>query len=395
MSERPQVIVVGGGAAGLIAAITAAQNGAVVTVLEQNENPGRKICVTGNGRCNLTNKDMRPECFRGQHPEFAAGILRQFPLEETLAFFENLGVAFTDRKGWIYPRSNQAKCIPELLLLKARSLKVKIKTRETVKAVFYEEGRWKAETSGWTYEGDRVILANGSKASQVPGADGSGYEIAAALGHRIVKPLPALTGLRCRGNAFSAWAGVRTDAKVTLLLDGKSFAEESGEVQLTDYGISGIPIFQLSRYAIRALEEGRKVSVMVNFLPEYTKESLREQLEKRRTICPYQSEAEILLGLLPDKLIKMFRKQKADLCQTITEYMLEVKGSSDFEQAQICSGGVDTTQIHPDTLESMLYPGLFFAGELLDIDGPCGGYNLQWAWSSGAVAGYHSAKENI
>ena len=395
MSERPQVIVVGGGAAGLIAAITAAQNGAVVTVLEQNENPGRKICVTGNGRCNLTNKDMRPECFRGQHPEFAAGILQQFSLEETLAFFENLGVAFTDRKGWIYPRSNQAKCIPELLLLKARSLKVKIKTRETVKAVVYEEGRWKAETSGWTYEGDRVILANGSKASQVPGADGSGYEIAAALGHRIVKPLPALTGLRCRGNAFSAWAGVRTDAKVTLLLDGKAFAEESGEVQLTDYGISGIPIFQLSRYAIRALEEGKKVSVMVNFLPEYTKESLREQLEKRRTLCPYQSEAEILLGLLPDKLIKMFRKQKADLCQTITEYMLEVKGSSGFEQAQICSGGVDTTQIYSDTLESMLYPGLFFAGELLDIDGPCGGYNLQWAWSSGAVAGYHSAKENI
>ena len=395
MSERPQVIVVGGGAAGLIAAITAAQNGAVVTVLEQNENPGRKICVTGNGRCNLTNKDMRPECFRGQHPEFAAGILKQFPLEETLAFFENLGVAFTDRKGWIYPRSNQAKCIPELLLLKARSLKVKIKTRETVKAVVYEEGRWKAETSGWTYEGDRVILANGSKASQVPGADGSGYEIAAALGHRIVKPLPALTGLRCRGNAFSAWAGVRTDAKVTLLLDGKAFAEESGEVQLTDYGISGIPVFQLSRYAIRALEEGRKVSVMVNFLPEYTKESLREQLEKRRMLCPYQSEAEILLGLLPDKLIKMFRKQKADLCQTITEYMLEVKGSSGFEQAQICSGGVDTTQIYSDTLESMLYPGLFFAGELLDIDGPCGGYNLQWAWSSGTVAGYHSAKENI
>ena len=395
MSERPQVIVVGGGAAGLIAAITAAQNGAVVTVLEQNENPGRKICVTGNGRCNLTNKDMRPECFRGQHPEFAAGILKQFPLEETLAFFENLGVAFTDRKGWIYPRSNQAKCIPELLLLKARSLKVKIKTRETVKAVVYEEGRWKAETSGWTYEGDKVILANGSKASQVPGADGSGYEIAAALGHRIVKPLPALTGLRCRGNVFSAWAGVRTDAKVTLLLDGKVFAEESGEVQLTDYGISGIPVFQLSRHAIRALEEGRKVSVMVNFLPEYTKESLREQLEKRRTLCPYQSEAELLLGLLPDKLIKMFRKQKADLCQTITEYMLEVKGSSGFEQAQICSGGVDTTQIHPETLESMLNPGLFFAGELLDIDGPCGGYNLQWAWSSGAVAGYHSAKENI
>ena len=148
--------------------------------------------------------------------------------------------------------------IPELLILKARALKVKIKTREHAESVSWENGRWKVETSGWTYEGDKVILANGSKASQVPGSDGSGYELAANLGHHIIRPLPALTGLRCKGNVFSAWAGVRTDAKVTLLIDGKRFVEESGEVQLTDYGISGIPVFQLSSYAIRALDEGKK-----------------------------------------------------------------------------------------------------------------------------------------
>lgn len=395
MSEKTQVIVGGGGAAGLIAAIMAAENGAAVTILEQNENPGRKICVTGNGRCNLTNKDMRPEIFRGKQPEFAARILQQFTLEDTLFFFENLGVAFTDRKGWLYPRSNQAKCIPELLLLKARSLKVKIKTREKVEDVSYENGRWKVQTSGWTYEGDKVILANGSRASQVPGSDGSGYEIAGKLGHRIVKPLPALTGLKCKGNAFSAWAGVRTDAKVALLIDGEKFAEESGEVQLTDYGVSGIPVFQLSRYAIRALDEGKKVTLSVNFLPEYTSDTLKEYMKKRQELCPYQSEAELFLGLLPDKLIKMFRKQKKDLCETITAYVLEVKGSSGFEQAQICSGGVDTLQVDSETLESTLHKGLYFAGELLDIDGPCGGYNLQWAWSSGAVAGRSSAKENL
>ena len=133
MNENPQVIVVGGGASGLTAAIVAAQNGATVTVLEQNENPGRKICVTGNGRCNLTNKDMRPEIFRGEHPEIVQNVLKQFSMEDTLEFFGQMGVAFTDRNGWIYPRSNQAKCIPELMLLKARSLKVKIKTREKVK----------------------------------------------------------------------------------------------------------------------------------------------------------------------------------------------------------------------------------------------------------------------
>lgn len=395
MGDKLQVIVVGGGASGLMAAVIAAQNGAAVTVLEQNENPGRKICVTGNGRCNLTNKDMHPEIFRGEHPEIVESVLDQFTLENTIDFFEEIGVAFTDRKGWLYPRSNQAKCITELLVLKCRALKVKIKTREKVEAVSFENGRWKAKTSGWMYEGDRVILANGSKASQVPGSDGSGYEIAKRLGYRIISPLPALTGLKCKGNNFSAWAGIRTDAEVSLKIDGQVLLKESGEVQLTDYGVSGIPVFQLSRFAIRALDDGRRVSLSVNFLPEYTKESLKKCLEKRRELCPYQSDAELLLGLLPDKLIKMFHKQKSDLCQTITEYTLEVKASTGFEQAQICSGGIDTTQVNTKTLESLLHRGLYFAGELLDIDGPCGGYNLQWAWSSGAVAGLYSAKENL
>ena len=394
MNENPQVIVVGGGASGLTAAIVAAQNGATVTVLEQNENPGRKICVTGNGRCNLTNKDMRPEIFRGEHPEIVQNVLKQFSMEDTLEFFGQMGVAFTDRNGWIYPRSNQAKCIPELMLLKARSLKVKIKTREKVKDVYQQNGRWKVQTEGWTYEGDRVILANGSSASQVPGSDGSGYAIAEKLGHRIIKPLPALTGLRCRGNAFSAWAGVRTEGEVTLLLDGKPLCKERGEIQLTDYGISGIPVFQLSRYAVRALAEGKIAELSVNFFPEYTTEELTKLLDKRRELCPYQSAAVLLVGLLPDKLIRAFRKQK-DLIQTLTSYRLTVRESTGLEQAQVCSGGVDTTQVNEETLESHIHKGLYLAGELLDIDGPCGGYNLQWAWSSGAVTGLHSAREKL
>ena len=394
MSENLQVIVVGGGASGLTAAVVAAQNGATVTVLEQNENPGRKICVTGNGRCNLTNKNMQPEIFRGEHPEIVQSVLKQFSMEDTLEFFGQIGVAFVDRNGWVYPRSNQAKCIPELMVQKAHSLKVKIKTREKVKDIYKENGSWKVRTEGWIYECDRVILANGSSASQVPGSDGSGYAIAENLGHRIIRPLPALTGLRCKGNAFSAWAGVRTEGEVTLLLDGKLFYQERGELQLTDYGISGIPVFQLSRYAVRALEEGKKAELSVNFFPEYTTEELAKLLSRRRELCPYQSEAEILAGLLPDKLIRAFRKQK-DLIQALTSYRLTVKGSAGLEQAQVCSGGVDTTQVNTETLESHIHKGLYFAGELLDIDGPCGGYNLQWAWSSGAVAGLHSAREKL
>lgn len=394
MKDRPQILVVGGGAAGLIAAIMAAENGAAVTVLEQNENPGRKICVTGNGRCNLTNQNMDPGIFRGENAKIAEKVLEKFSLKDTLAFFEEIGIAVVERKGWFYPRSNQAKCVPDLLLLKARALKVKIKTREKAEAVYKENGRWKVQTQGWTYEGDKVILANGSKASMVPGSDGSGYEIAEALGHRIVKPLPALTGLRCKGNAFAAWAGVRTEAEVSLWIDGQFHSKDAGEVQLTDYGISGIPVFQLSRYAVRALDAGKKVKLYVNFFPEYTKSELETMLKDRRERCPYQSEADLLLGILPDKLIKVLRKQK-NFIQAATSYELDVKGSTGFEQAQVCSGGVDTTEINPLTMESLLHEGLYFAGELLDMDGPCGGYNLQWAWSSGAIAGMHSAKEKL
>ena len=390
-----QIIIVGAGASGLMAAIKAAAIGAAVTVLEQNDRPGRKICATGNGRCNMTNLNNIENAYRGSHPEFVKDVLKQFSVDDTLSFFQKLGICTTDRSGWIYPRSNQAQSIVDVLTMKARSLKVKLKTNQYVTGVSFTGGHWNVHTNGWTYTCDAVILANGSKASQVPGSDGSGYELAANLGHHIIRPLPALTGLRCKGNVFSAWAGVRTDAKVTLLIDGKRFVEESGEVQLTDYGISGIPVFQLSSYAIRALDEGKKVTLSVNFLPEYTKASLQEYLKKRQEICPYQSAAELLLGLLPDKLIKMFRKQKKDLCDTITSYELEVKDSSGFEQAQVCSGGVDTSQVNPETLESVLHKGLYFAGELLDIDGPCGGYNLQWAWSSGVVAGRSSAKENL
>ena len=392
MDRKRQVIVVGGGAAGLTAGIMAAENGAAVTVLEQNEKPGRKICVTGNGRCNLTNQEMNWKKFHGESPEFTKSILSQFSLEDTLKFFDELGMVVTEKKGLLYPRGGQAKYVPELLLLKARSLKVKIKTREKVQKIYKEQELWKVQTEGWTYEGDAVILANGSRASSVPGSDGSGYVLAENLGHHIIRPLPALTGLRAKGSFFSAWAGVRTEGSVTLWIDGTEILSETGEIQLTDYGISGIPVFQISGAAARALDQKKKVTVILHFLPEYSKEEVAELLEAREKRYPQFSGMERLLGLLPDKLCKVLLKQK-DLDRAVTEFPLEIRDTSGFEQAQVCTGGVDTAEINPETLESRIRRGVYFAGELLDIDGPCGGYNLQWAWSSGAVAGRHAAKE--
>ena len=394
MSQKRHIIIVGGGASGLTAAVMAAEQGCSVTVLEHNERIGRKLCVTGNGRCNLTNLNFYEGAYRGNHPEFAREILRQFSLEDTLEFFESIGLPVTDRNGWLYPRSGQAKCVPELLEWKARSLRVKIKTKEHVTKIFKKNGLWNVKTESWSYQGNAVILANGSKASSVSGADGSGYELSAGLGHKIIKPLPALVSLKCRGNGFSGWAGVRTEAEATLTADGKILCMESGEVQLTDYGISGIPVFQLSRFAVRACEEGKKTEIFLNFLPEYEEDQIEKLFRRRRERCPYKSVPELFTGLFPDRLCRILLKQK-DPLKAARSFHLEVTGHSGFSQAQICSGGIDTQEVNPHTLESKIHKDLYFAGELLDIDGACGGYNLQWAWSSGAVAGIHSAKESL
>ena len=282
---KKQVFVVGAGASGLMAAIQAAVYGAAVTVLEQNDRPGRKICATGNGRCNMTNLNQDENAYRGSHPEFAKDALAQFPVEKTLKFFQELGICTTDRSGWIYPRSNQAQSVVDVLVMKARSLKVKLKTNQTVTGVSFADGQWKIHTDGWTYSGDAVILANGSRASSVAGSCESGYEIAKSLGHHLIEPLPALTALKCKGNSFSGWSGVRTEGKITLYIDGTPTVSQQGELQLTDYGVSGIPVFQISRYAIRAVHENKNVELSINFFPELNRKELEEYLEHRKAAC--------------------------------------------------------------------------------------------------------------
>ena len=376
-----QIIIVGAGASGLVAAISAATNGAAVTVLERNDRPGRKICATGNGRCNMTNLQKSADAYRGTHPEFVKDALEQFSVEDTLEFFRKLGICTTDRSGWIYPRSNQAQSVVDVLTLKARSLKIKLKTNQLVTGVSFSGGHWNVHTDGWTYTCDAVILANGSRASSVAGSGESGYQIAESLGHHLIEPLPALTALKCRENSFSGWSGVRTEGKIILYIDGTPVASQQGELQLTDYGISGIPVFQISRYAIRAVHEKKAVELSVNFFPELSSN------------CPYKNERELLTGIFPEKLIRILTAQR-ELISAITDFRLSVKNGLSFEQAQVCSGGVDTSEVNSYSMESRLHRGLYFAGELLDIDGTCGGYNLQWAWSSGAVAGLHAAKED-
>lgn len=393
--KKRQVVITGAGASGMMAAIMAARNGAAVTVLEQNEKPGKKICATGNGKCNFSNLVMPEDAYRGTHPEFVKDAFAQFSVKDTVEFFKELGIFPLDRNGYLYPRSNQAQSVVDVLCMEASHLGVKIKTNEQVTAIETAKNgkKFQVLTKGWHYEADALILANGSKASSISGSDGSGYELAKKMGHRIIPVYPALTALKCKGPAFKTWAGVRTEGKVSLFINGKFHKSERGELQLTEYGISGIPVFQISTYAIRAVHEGKKVELRVDFLPELTEEETRELLHARKKACPYKNEKELLVGLFPEKLSKVLTSQK-HLLSAIKEFPLEVQDGMSFFQAQVCSGGVDTSQVNTHTMESKLCRNLYFAGELLDIDGTCGGYNLQWAWSSGVAAGIHAAKED-
>lgn len=410
---KKQGIIIGGGAAGLMAAITATENGADVTILEHMPRVGKKILATGNGKCNMTNLHMNADCYRCGEPEVPMQVIGTFPVEETLAFFRRLGILTTDRNGYVYPASGQAQTVLDALREKTESLGIRTVCDSKVHAIEKnKKGRFVVQTENGSYTGDFVILAAGSMAAKTTGSDGSGYELAKSLGHKIKKPLPALVQLKCAGDFFKGIAGVRTDVKVRLYTVGKNMeqatllAEDSGELQLTDYGISGIPVFQVSRYAAEALDHKKRVMAVVDFMPDYSSEELFRILEDQRNYLYDRKAGDFLNGLFNKKLAALFmktacikqeldvaaisNKKLGELVEIIKEMSFEVTGTNSYDKAQICMGGVPLREVNPATMESRLVPGLYFAGEILDVDGICGGYNLQWAWSSGHLAGVNA-----
>lgn len=390
-----KVVIIGGGASGMMAAIQAARTGAAVTLLEHNEKPGKKILATGNGRCNLTNLVQEPSRYRSSQPDFPWKIITQYPLEDTLAFLSELGIYTKDRNGWVYPYSDQAAGVAQVLELEARHQKVKIKTTEEVTDIFREDGQYLVKTATWQYPCDSVIISCGSSASNVEGSSTTGYELAEKLGHTVVKPLPSLCGIRGKDNYYAKWAGSRMDGCITLEIEGETVGEEQGEILFTEYGISGIGVFQLSRYAVRGTDEGKIATYHLDLMPQLTKEELVKLLLDRQQVGSYKNPQELLIGLLPRKMIDVLVKKTYEpekIAERLKDWQVPVKGAYALRQAQICSGGVDPREL-TDQLESRLHPGIYFTGEVIDVDGPCGGYNLQWAWSSGAVAGRAAAEE--
>ncbi|MEY8337318.1 NAD(P)/FAD-dependent oxidoreductase [Lachnospiraceae bacterium 62-35] len=411
-----QVIIVGGGAAGLMAGIQAARRGADVTILERMDRVGKKILSTGNGKCNMTNQKLSAACYRSDNPDFPMKVISRFPLEPTLNFFSQLGILPKERDGYIYPNSQQASAVLDVLRMETERLKIHIHCQCHVRNIQkLPEGfsvlctdRDGTSKNSAIFTGSSLILAPGSMAAPSLGSDGSGYTLAKALGHGIIKPLPALVQLICEGRDYKALAGVRSEARLKLFIDGKLTAEDKGELQITDYGISGIPVFQISRYASRALDMGQDVSVSIDFLPFMKKDELADFLFQRKKQSGNRKGEDFLTGVLNKKLAAVLLKRAGialhekiaqikpnklqELCMQIHEFQAVVTNTKPFSSAQICCGGVDTREVNSKTMESLIVPGVYFAGEILDVDGICGGYNLQWAWSSGSLAGIAAAK---
>lgn len=402
------VAVVGGGASGMMAAITASQNGAKVILIEHKDRLGKKILSTGNGRCNFTNIHQEPVCYHSDNPDFPWKVIQQFNARSVISFFLQLGVYSKNRNGYIYPNSDQASAVLDALRMEVDRLGIAVQTGVECREIRPGRKGFNILADGETIRADRVILCTGSKAAPSTGSDGSGYRLAKKLGHRIVPVLPALVQLRCKEKFFKSIAGVRADGRVSLWVDGQCIAADRGELQITNYGISGIPVFQVSRYAAELLYEQKEVKAVLDFMPDFTEEQMTAFLRTRASARPEKSAEQFLIGLFHRKLSDLWIKlsgiprdktagklndmELERITAMVKAFTVSVTETNSFEQAQVCRGGVDTAEVNPETMESKYVPGLYFAGELLDVDGMCGGYNLSFAWASGYIAGREAAK---
>jgi len=402
-----KILVIGGGASGMVAAIQAARNKNQVIIYERSERVGKKILATGNGKCNLTNLAMGSEYYYTKAPDKLMRCLQIFSEKDTLSFFENIGLMLRDRDGYVYPYCEQAAVVLDVLRNALDQEHVNIKTSvENICISVDKHGRFQVSSSIGKESFDAVILACGSKAG-IKNAVTDGYNLAKAFGHKIHKLYPALVQVKCEEKFFSMVAGVRCKASVTLLVDDNCIAREQGEVQLTDYGISGIPVFQISRLIAGLLDEKRKVAVAIDFIPHMSDEEWTKFYQNRFKQYTGKTTEEFLLGILHKKVSLMFLKEFGlkptdivceqiknrlfGLCRAMKAFVVIPNGVNSFEQAQVCRGGVAFEELD-DTLQSIYQKNLYICGEMVDIDGKCGGYNLQWAWTSGAIAGMNAGK---
>ncbi len=404
----PRICIIGGGASGMIAAIVAKRNGASVTILERNSRIGKKILATGNGRCNYTNVFACGNDYN--NPDFVEYALSHFSPNKTFAFFEELGIVpKVEKEGKAYPLSEQASSIVDVLLYELNHLGVEIIADALVCSVIKKTRHFEIYLEdGRTVEADKVIIATGGKAMPKSGSDGSGYDLAADLGHKIEHVFPTIVKLKLDSPHLKHLEGIKMPTRVKLISDGQVIQTEEDDIIFGNYGISGPAILNLSRKANELLLEGKNAYVRLNLVTALDNNQVASRFDKLKD-KPVNSS---LIGLINKRYISAILKeaniQKQDtpvknlsvkqlnvLTNLLFEWDFPVKGSKSFHDAQATAGGVSLKEIDDKTMQSKRIDGLYFTGEVIDIDGRCGGFNLQWAWASGYLAGYHASKGEI
>lgn len=404
-----KVAVIGGGASGMMAALRAAEGGAAAVIFEKQKKPGRKILASGNGRCNISNLDITPDRYHGHNPKFVNNVFGRFGLDETRAFFNSIGVPFVEgESGKLYPRSLQASTVTEMLEYELARRKVEVCLHRKIETVNPFAGGFRLITAGREeFRCDAVVLAAGSCAYPQLGASRSGYELAASLGHLIHEPFPSVLPLNIPLKAIHRLQGIKWDCRVEAVEKGRIIGVSKGELLFTEYGISGPAALEISRAVNGSIVGGEAPLVRVDFFPDMGKEDLRNMLEtlwrdgakpaalSLRGILKKRMP-EVLLGIAGiDAAIPVGRLSAAERDAATNLFKgLELRPGAPrpFGEAVVAAGGVSTEEVSPVTLESKLVKGLYITGELLDIDGDSGGFNLQFAWSTGALAGMDAAR---
>lgn len=404
---KTEIAVIGGGASGLMAAITAKKSGKEVVILERKDRILKKVLITGNGRCNITNVNANISNYFGKNISSVENILNRFTPQDTMDFFNGLGIVCNEEnRGKVYPLSGQASSVVDALRFEAEKLGIKIETEFYVRKIekdgfkfkIYSEERKKIEAG-------RVILAAGGQSYPELGSNGSGFELAKELGHSVTKLSPSIVQLKTEKNQVKGLQGIKTDVAVTAYGDNKKICTYDGELLFTDYGISGNVVFNISF----VMPLYKDVEFEIDFMEKFDYNELYEMLKERKKIMSHLTMENYFNGMINKKLgqflskvsgIEKLSKPVKDLsdsdirklCTVLKKYRVKILETTGFKNAQVTAGGVSLEEVNIETLESKIVKGLYFSGEVLDVYGECGGFNLQWAWASGYIAGENAAK---
>ena len=404
---KTEIAVIGGGASGMIVAITARKSGKEVVVLERKDRILKKVLITGNGRCNITNVNANISNYFGKNISSVENILNSFNPQDTMDFFNGLGIICNEEnRGKVYPLSGQASSVVDALRFEAERLGVRIETefyvrkieKEGFKFKIYSEERKKIEAG-------RVIIAAGGQSYPELGSNGSGFELAKELGHSVTRLSPSIVQLKSEKHQVKGLQGIKTDAAVTAYGDNKKICTYDGELLFTDYGISGNVVFNISF----VMPLYKNVEFEIDFMEKFDYNELYEILKERKKMMSHLTMENYFNGMINKKLgqflskvsgIEKLSKPVKDLndseirklCTVLKKYRIKILDTTGFKNAQVTAGGVSLDEVNSETLESKIVKGLYFSGEVLDVYGECGGFNLQWAWASGYIAGKNAAK---